>query len=865
MQWNASYQESIFSFANNINTHEGGSHLTGFRSALTRTVNKYARDKGLLKEKDESLAGEDVREGLTAVISAKLRDPQFEGQTKTKLGNPGMAGFVESVVNAGLAEFLEENPAEARAAISKAVQAARAREAARKARDLTRRKSALENSHLPGKLADCSVKDPALAELFVVEGDSAGGSAKQGRDRNTQAVLPLRGKILNVEKSRIDRVLANTEIQALITAIGTGVRDEFNLENARYHKIILMCDADVDGAHIRTLILTLLFREMPELIEAGYVYIAKPPLYKLKQGRRERYIENEGELEEILLLDKLERFEITDRARDASWKLTEARWQRLVRDWCASSRPPRPRCARSTAPTSCASSASAAMLEPAPATPTPWSRCSRKAAPVDGHLDRADRAQRRRRAARPRDREDDRLRPHPPAAPRRCSTPATTSSWSAATPRSSSSPARRRSTSRLGDDHEVARTFEDLRAAVLTLSQKGVGLDRFKGLGEMNADQLAETTMDPHPAHARAGHDRQRDRGGQGLLDADGRPGRAAARVHRAQRAARHQPGRHEPHRGGDAAMAVEVLGGGNIEPRPARGRDAHRVPRLRDVGDRLARAAGRARRAQARPPPRAVRDERARPAAQPRPRAKSSKIVGEVMGNFHPHGDQSIYDTLVRLAQDFSMRYPLVDGQGNFGSVDDDPPAAMRYTEAKLGAPGDGDAARHRHGHGRFRAQLRPEPPGAGRDAGALPEPARQRLLRHRGRHGDQHPAAQPARGDRRHRRLPRGPADHDRGADASTSRGPDFPTAGMILGALGHPRRLRDRPRPRAHAGEGPHRAAQERQGGDHRHRAALHGQEGRRQRADGKIVELVAGQADHRDLRHATTSPTSAACAS
>src|SRR5579863_863891 len=237
MQWNGSYHESIFSFANNINTHEGGSHLSGFRSALTRTVNKYARDKGMLREKEDNLVGEDVREGLTAVISAKLRDPQFEGQTKTKLGNPGMAGFVESIVNAGLAEFLEENPTEARAAIGKAIQAARAREAARKARDLTRRKSALENSHLPGKLADCSVKDPALAELFVVEGDSAGGSAKQGRDRNTQAVLPLRGKILNVEKSRIDKVLANVEIQALITAIGTGVRDEFNIENARYHKI----------------------------------------------------------------------------------------------------------------------------------------------------------------------------------------------------------------------------------------------------------------------------------------------------------------------------------------------------------------------------------------------------------------------------------------------------------------------------------------------------------------------------------------------------------------------------------------------------------------------------------------------------
>src|SRR5271170_3747964 len=245
MQWNSSYQESIHSFANNISTREGGSHLSGFRSALTRTLNKYARDHGLLKEKEDNLSGEDVREGLTAVISVKLRDPQFEGQTKTKLGNPGMAGFVESIVNTGLGEFMEENPSEARAVIMKSVQAQRAREAARKARDLTRRKSALENSTLPGKLADCSIKDPSLAELFVVEGDSAGGSAKQGRDRETQAVLPLRGKILNVEKSRIDKVLQNVEIQALITAIGTGVRDEFNIENARYHKVILMTvDAD---------------------------------------------------------------------------------------------------------------------------------------------------------------------------------------------------------------------------------------------------------------------------------------------------------------------------------------------------------------------------------------------------------------------------------------------------------------------------------------------------------------------------------------------------------------------------------------------------------------------------------------------
>ena len=232
MQWNGSYQESVFSFANNINTHEGGSHLSGFRSALTRTLNKYARDKGELKEKDDNLSGEDVREGLTAVISAKLADPQFEGQTKTKLGNPGMQGFVESIVNAKLAEFLEENPQEARSVIRKAVQASQARAAARKARDLTRRKSALENSRLPGKLADCSVKDPSLAEIFVVEGDSAGGSAKQGRDRHTQAILPLRGKILNVEKARIDRVLKNNEIQALITALGTGIRDEFEIGRA---------------------------------------------------------------------------------------------------------------------------------------------------------------------------------------------------------------------------------------------------------------------------------------------------------------------------------------------------------------------------------------------------------------------------------------------------------------------------------------------------------------------------------------------------------------------------------------------------------------------------------------------------------
>src|SRR3954462_4164932 len=334
LQWNGTYQESVFSFANNINTHEGGSHLSGFRSALTRTLNSYARRSApgkpsLLKEKDKNLEGEDIREGLTAVISVKLENPQFEGQTKTKLGNPGMQGFVESVVNEKLGEFLEENPKEAERIVRKAIDASRARAAARKARD-TARKSAMGGMGLPGKLADCMVKEPEIAELFIVEGDSAGGSAKQGRDRSTQAVLPLRGKILNVEKARIDKVLQNQEIQALITALGTGVRDEFDPERLRYHKMVLMPAADVDGAPIRPRILRLLFREMQPLIEAGYVYIAKPPLYKLTQGRRERYIEKDTELEDILLGDKFEKFRVSA-AAGHEFRLTEARWQRYCR------------------------------------------------------------------------------------------------------------------------------------------------------------------------------------------------------------------------------------------------------------------------------------------------------------------------------------------------------------------------------------------------------------------------------------------------------------------------------------------------------------------------------------------------------
>jgi DNA gyrase subunit B len=494
MQWNTSYQESIFSFANNINTHEGGTHLSGFRSALTRTLNAYARGKGMLKEKDDNLAGEDVREGLTAVISVKLHDPQFEGQTKTKLGNPPIEGLVKEAVNRKLGEFFEENPGEARRIITKAVEASRAREAARKARDLTRRKSALENSTLPGKLADCTVKDPSLAEIFVVEGDSAGGSAKQARDRSTQAVLPLRGKIINVEKSRIDKVLQNTEIQALITAIGTGVHDEFNLEDARYHKIVMATDADVDGAHIRTLVLTFLYRQMQPLIDAGFVYIAKPPLYKVKQGNQETYLERESELEELLLRDRIEDFGLTD-ANGKTTKLTQSRWQSYVRrakeyeGWASSLQAEfgsdliRFLEESQLLDEGVATIAGARKLLEAE---SPAAEPFETELVADSQDELVVKAIHRRSSLARTHRLPESLFKHNDY--RRFAEVHGTLLKQVGRPPFQVT---------LKDRSEEALSFVDLHRAVIDLAKHGAQLTRFKGLGEMNADQLRETTMDP--------------------------------------------------------------------------------------------------------------------------------------------------------------------------------------------------------------------------------------------------------------------------------------------------------------------------------------------------------------------------------
>ncbi len=492
MQWNTSYVESVFSFANNINTHEGGSHLSGFKGALTRTINEYARSKALLKEKEENLEGEDVREGLAAVIAIRLKEPQFEGQTKTKLGNPQMRGLVEQAINQRLGEFLEENPGDARQIINKAIAAARARQAARKARELTRRKSALENSSLPGKLADCISRDADTTELFLVEGDSAGGSAKIARNRQNQAILPLRGKIINAEKNRINKVLSNQEIQAMVTAIGTGLGDEFNIENLRYNRIIVMTDADVDGAHIRTLILTFLYRHMRELVESGHVYIAVPPLYLVKRGNQEIYLEKESQLEELLVRERIKDIEIEDRSGSAS-TLTEARYQRFVRvlkeyeGWLA-------RLREDFGVPAANFMVQHRLVETDAATVPLAAKAIDKLGENGFEVSTVKK-----------DKESLRVRVVELAtsAASHVVIPAELlgsrhyqnlrKSYARLTDIAGSPPF----TLQLGKKSRVAETYDDLREDVLTLAREGMTLTRFKGLGEMNADQLWETTMDP--------------------------------------------------------------------------------------------------------------------------------------------------------------------------------------------------------------------------------------------------------------------------------------------------------------------------------------------------------------------------------
>jgi DNA gyrase subunit B len=491
MQWNSSYVESVFSFANNINTHEGGSHLSGFKGALTGTINKYARDKGLLKEKEENLEGEDVREGLAGVISVKLRDPQFEGQTKTKLGNPWVRGLVEQTVNSKLAEYLEENPTDARQIIQKAIAARNARQAARKARDLTRRKSALENSSLPGKLADCTVRDPDLAELYIVEGDSAGGSAKQARDRTYQAILPLRGKIINSEKNRINKVLSNTEIQAMITAIGTGIGDEFDIANLRYGRVIVMTDADVDGSHIRTLILTFLYRNMPELIDQGHVYIAVPPLYHVKVGNQEFYFEKDAQLEELLVRERVKDIEITDRDGEPV-QLTEHRYGRFLKELTAFEG------YRAKLHAEFGEAADFVVdhrLVEHEATSLDEVEKTISSMPANGHelsvLERADGGLRllvieqASSAAR-------HLR-----LPEDLVTSPTYDRLREAYKKTATATGSPPFTLRYGKKTAAALTFDELRARALDLAKEGLNLSRFKGLGEMNPEQLWETTMDP--------------------------------------------------------------------------------------------------------------------------------------------------------------------------------------------------------------------------------------------------------------------------------------------------------------------------------------------------------------------------------
>ena len=558
MQWNTSYVESVFSFANNINTTEGGAHLQGFRAALTRTLNQYARQEGILKEKEDNLEGEDAREGLAAVISVKLRNPQFEGQTKTKLGNPGVAGLVEKVVNQRLGEFLEENKTEARQIVQKAIAARNARQAARKARELTRRKSALENASLPGKLADCTIKDPESAELFIVEGDSAGGSAKQARDRTTQAILPLRGKIINSEKNRINKVLSNTEIQAMITAIGTGFGDEFDITNLRYGRVIVMTDADVDGAHIRTLILTFLYRTMPELFERGHVYIAVPPLYHVKLGSRGMYFEKDAQLEDLLVRERVKDMAVTARD-DRETTLTEARWTRLVRDvghleaWTAKLEAEFGPAARFAI--------SHGLVE---AEAARHARRRRARRGDTAERLRADgRGGGRRGASRSRRRDGDEHGPSRRAADR----DARLDDVRRGSARVRQGRRDRRSSAVHGRVREQVRASRDVRRSAHELSRSREGRHADQPFQGSRRDESRAAMGDDDGSGEANAHPR-RGRGRRGrrprLLHADGRPGGAAAALHRAEREGREVPGCLEAFRGGGADF---VAGGRPCRP----------------------------------------------------------------------------------------------------------------------------------------------------------------------------------------------------------------------------------------------------------------------------------------------------------